>query len=59
LIAGGWFLNIIPELSAQAFNPSALVVSQMKIHEWFYFVLAGLFVGFGTQLGSGCTSGHM
>ena len=26
--------------------------------EWVYLVAAGLIVGFGTRLGSGCTSGH-
>ena len=25
---------------------------------WSYLVIGGLFVGFGTRLGSGCTSGH-
>ncbi len=25
---------------------------------WFWVILAGLLVGFGTRLGSGCTSGH-
>jgi uncharacterized membrane protein YedE/YeeE len=26
--------------------------------DWFAVVLAGLLVGFGSQYGSGCTSGH-
>ena len=26
--------------------------------DWFAILLAGLLVGFGTQYGSGCTSGH-
>lgn len=26
--------------------------------DWPYLVVAGLIVGFGTRLGSGCTSGH-
>ena len=59
LLAGGWFLNLIPELSAQAFNPGPIVMKNVKTFEWMYFILAGIFVGFGTQLGSGCTSGHM
>jgi hypothetical protein len=25
---------------------------------WFIYVIAGLLVGFGTRMGSGCTSGH-
>ena len=27
-------------------------------HSYTFLILAGLLVGFGTQLGSGCTSGH-
>ena len=26
--------------------------------DWYAILVAGLFVGFGTQYGSGCTSGH-
>ncbi|MBY0572955.1 MAG: YeeE/YedE family protein [Undibacterium sp.] len=26
--------------------------------DWFSLIIAGLFVGVGTRLGSGCTSGH-
>jgi uncharacterized membrane protein YedE/YeeE len=29
-----------------------------KFPEWYFLVVAGLLVGFGTRLGSGCTSGH-
>eukprot|EP01080_Neovahlkampfia_damariscottae_P004749 gene4749-8331_t len=59
LLTGGWFLNLIPELASQAFNPNAIVLKNVKTFEWVYFILAGILVGFGTQLGSGCTSGHM
>lgn len=38
------------------FEPEALV-GQAQGSTWRY-ILAGLLVGFGTQLGSGCTSGH-
>ena len=27
-------------------------------NSWFVIAMAGLFVGFGTRLGGGCTSGH-
>ena len=29
-----------------------------KFPDWYFLVVAGLLVGFGTRLGSGCTSGH-
>ena len=48
LVAGGLLL--------QAFLPSSMgapVVTGSGVA-----IVAGLFVGFGTQLGSGCTSGH-
>lgn len=28
------------------------------VHEWVALVIGGMLVGFGTQMGSGCTSGH-
>lgn len=47
LLAGGAALFAVrPELFGTAAVPSAVVV------------IAGLLVGFGTRLGSGCTSGH-
>jgi len=47
LLAGGAVLfGTRPESFATAAVPSAVIV------------VAGLFVGFGTRLGSGCTSGH-
>ena len=48
LISAGLLLNF--------FSP-ALLVGQTSDSNLRY-VLAGLLVGFGTQLGSGCTSGH-
>ncbi len=48
LIAGGFFMQMN---SPQYFN------YQFKF-SYLEAVLAGLFVGFGTLLGSGCTSGH-
>lgn len=40
----------------QAIEPSALVGETSGA--LLRYILAGLLVGFGTQLGSGCTSGH-
>ncbi|NMM44424.1 YeeE/YedE family protein [Rhodospirillaceae bacterium KN72] len=31
---------------------------EMQVADWPWLVVAGLLVGFGTRLGSGCTSGH-
>ncbi len=48
LVAGGLpFAFAKPELILLSPEPS-----------WFLIVVAGLLVGFGTRLGSGCTSGH-
>jgi uncharacterized protein len=56
LFAGGFLLTSIPQLSSQAFNTSSIV---LEGSQWIVFVLGGILIGFGTQLGSGCTSGHM
>lgn len=40
----------------QMFHPASLAVASDGTY-WRY-IAAGLLVGFGTQLGSGCTSGH-
>jgi hypothetical protein len=48
LFLGGLALNLI--------NP-AFFTNELNTEAWTT-VLAGLFVGFGTILGSGCTSGH-
>lgn len=45
--AGIVLLFVLPESLAVSTNASI-----------WQFILAGLLVGFGTQLGSGCTSGH-
>jgi len=48
LVLGGFILKIMkPELFNYKFDFRALD-----------YIFAGLFVGFGTRLGSGCTSGH-
>ncbi|MES2768853.1 MAG: YeeE/YedE thiosulfate transporter family protein [Bdellovibrionota bacterium] len=48
LVFGGFFLK---NLSPQVFS------GQIATESWT-LVLAGILVGFGTLLGSGCTSGH-
>lgn len=48
LIAGGWFLFLQ--------YPIAFNFESHTPYEWV--AVAGVFVGFGTSLGSGCTSGH-
>jgi hypothetical protein len=48
LLFGGLFLNY--------FRPDSLV--QISSAQWFDYMVAGIFVGFGTLLGSGCTAGH-
>ncbi len=50
---GGLFLG---GLALHFINP-AFFTNELKTETWTT-VLAGLFVGFGTILGSGCTSGH-
>lgn len=47
LIAGGGAAVVAPEMVSAATNRSPVML-----------VVAGLLVGFGTRLGSGCTSGH-
>lgn len=46
---------ILAPLLWQLFSP--LPAMQMPSNPWI-IVIAGLLVGFGTRLGSGCTSGH-
>jgi len=48
LLAGGVALRLLaPSAFDASWNPS-----------WMLAIPAGLLVGFGTQLGNGCTSGH-
>ncbi|WP_296282448.1 YeeE/YedE thiosulfate transporter family protein [uncultured Acinetobacter sp.] len=52
-----WFLSglfITPFCYGFIFNPQITLVTSNPI----ILILAGLLVGFGTSLGSGCTSGH-
>ena len=48
MVAGGVFLAVAA--------PAAVGVPPVTSTSWL--VIAGLLVGYGTQLGSGCTSGH-
>lgn len=57
----GWRLSflgglVLGGLILHAVNPGAFA-GQLSISNWTV-VLAGVLVGFGTNLGSGCTSGH-
>ena len=48
LLSGAWFVHMLaPEYFAYEFKGSIWMM-----------IIAGLLVGFGTRLGSGCTSGH-
>jgi uncharacterized protein len=48
LLFGGLVIRLI--------SPESL--EQVSSGQWFDYVIAGLLVGFGTNLGNGCTSGH-
>ncbi|MCG8424357.1 MAG: YeeE/YedE family protein [Proteobacteria bacterium] len=50
LIAGGLLLRLL--------HPESLPIEYEAEGGWAILILAGLLVGFGTRLGSGCTSGH-
>ncbi|EFC47037.1 predicted protein [Naegleria gruberi] len=59
LIVAGLFafsLNLAPNNFMKISSAFSLLSSPSTVG---LYLLAGLFVGFGTQLGSGCTSGHM
>lgn len=47
LLCGGFIFKML--------NPEVFNYPLKEIH---YYIIAGLIVGFGTVLGSGCTSGH-
>lgn len=51
-----WFITgiiLIPFIYAVFFSPNI----ELNASPWM-MIIAGLLVGFGTRLGSGCTSGH-
>ncbi|AOY00148.1 YeeE/YedE family protein [Jeongeupia sp. USM3] len=47
LLAAPWLFRLVAALPRLQFDSS-----------WGVLIVAGLLVGFGTRLGSGCTSGH-
>jgi uncharacterized membrane protein YedE/YeeE len=47
-------LVLAPSIAALIFNPAPPVFDS----SWSALAIAGLLVGFGARLGSGCTSGH-
>lgn len=53
----GWFVVglLLGGLALARFAPPSLPITQSTL---LWLVPAGLLVGFGTRLGSGCTSGH-
>ncbi len=53
-----WFLAglVVAGAGIRVLYPAAFVTSFRP--SWLVVVVAGLLVGFGTQLGNGCTSGH-
>lgn len=58
---GLWFvagLVLGGSLLARFAGPTVSVVSSLPPRSLPWIVVAGLLVGFGTRLGSGCTSGH-
>lgn len=51
-----WFLSgliLVPFIYSQLTTP----IIQLDANPWM-MIVAGLLVGFGTRMGSGCTSGH-
>lgn len=65
LLFGGFVLHMVPVFEDTAFNSNYYQWLPVQGVQSFFgyplilFPLAGFLVGFGTQLGSGCTSGHM
>lgn len=65
IVAGGILRLIAISKIIEPFNGYSLAsitwapTPPMPIHPILLFVIAGFLVGFGTYIGSGCTSGHM
>ena len=63
---GGWLAAVIgaslsaDNLASAATASSTSIVSHLTdtTQRWIWLVAGGLLVGFGTRMGSGCTSGH-
>ncbi len=61
LIGGAWgSAQLLPGLGVGGSEPATLATppSGWPVPAPVWLVLAGLFIGFGTKLGNGCTSGH-
>ena len=58
LISSGVFFDIFGYGTYNNFTPFGPKDQISKHTSFLGFAIAGLFVGFGTKLGNGCTSGH-
>ena len=59
---GGWIATLLPMgIFASSATSSAEILSANSVSpaiRWPWLIVGGLLVGFGTRMGSGCTSGH-
>lgn len=59
---GGWIATLLPISTAIVTTTNSTDIvstsSMSPVIRWPWLILGGLLVGFGTRMGSGCTSGH-
>lgn len=56
---GGWIATLfLNTTSTTAGNTLATADAVTPIIRWPWLIVGGVLVGFGTRMGSGCTSGH-
>ena len=55
---GGWRSSLGLIAAPLVFAAGGHALSAPAMPGWIIVITAGLLVGFGTRLGSGCTSGH-
>ena len=56
---GGWIATLfLNTTNATAGNTLATADAVTPIIRWPWLIVGGVLVGFGTRMGSGCTSGH-
>jgi len=56
---GGWIATLfLNTTSATTGNTLATADAVAPIIRWPWLIVGGVLVGFGTRMGSGCTSGH-
>ncbi len=59
---GGWIATLLPiSIITGSATSSAEILSANSVSpaiRWPWLIVGGLLVGFGTRMGSGCTSGH-